>query len=518
MSKIGKTCLFIAALALIGGSIARLVYQQWDTSLYVPLVVFALCVGIAVISDHKFYGSFFAMRTTKHGMNMGTVILLVIVLLGAVNFISYQANKKWDLTDEKINSVSDQTRQTLKGLTGELKMSGFYTSGEDDKQKQAFLSIASMYKDESSKFSYEVVDPNKRPDLKSKFNVEAANTIVLQYNGKTRNVTETTEQTLTNAIVKLTHGASKIAYFLEGHGELDIDDATGPLGAGLYKQALIDATLEVKKFNLIQAGKIPTDAAMVLIVGPSQPLLDSEIETIVNYAKAGGGIMIAADPGKHHNIANLTKRLGVEFENKYIVDPVGLQLAQGPAFALGMEWSKRSTITKLFKDGTIAGFPLASPLKKSDSAATTEQFEDIVRTSPRSFASVNTPKDITPGPGETVGPQTVGIAVTGTLANAPAGKDPSTPNKEFFALIFGDSDFISNRAFGFQLNRDLAVNCASYLAKDTDLITIRPKELSKQALIMTSSNWFILLFTVLIPMPALFLLAGSVVWFRRRNA
>lgn len=86
--------------------------------------VFALAV------DYKFYFEFLSMKTTKHGMNMGVLILLSLVLIVAVNFLGLRFDKTFDVTKEKINSLSDQSVALVSGLKDEMKVLIFYKGKE----------------------------------------------------------------------------------------------------------------------------------------------------------------------------------------------------------------------------------------------------------------------------------------------------------------------------------------------------------------------------------------------------
>ena len=83
-------------------------------------------------------------------------------------------------------------------------------------------------------------------------------------------------------------------------------------------------------------------------------------------------------------------------------------------------------------------------------------------------------------------------------------------------MIFGDSDFARNRFFFSSDNADLLLNSVNWLADDYELISIRPKLLPYRELVLNSrerdfikwSSWFF--------PPAVMMLLGGLVWWRRR--
>ena len=99
--------------------------------------------------------------------------------------------------------------------------------------------------------------------------------------------------------------------------------------------------------------------------------------------------------------------------------------------------------------------------------------------------------------------------------NAPATEcGRQTPNTKL--VVFGDSDFASNDFFTSRDNGDLFLNAVNYVTDDIELISIRPKVRVERNLSLTSNEReFVRWSSWLLP-PALLLLLGVWVWWRRR--
>jgi ABC-type uncharacterized transport system involved in gliding motility auxiliary subunit len=94
--------------------------------------------------------------------------------------------------------------------------------------------------------------------------------------------------------------------------------------------------------------------------------------------------------------------------------------------------------------------------------------------------------------------------------------------KNFNMVVTADVDFMTNILLYQNLNRDLALNSISALAKDLDLVSITPKEIlaTKMLLSPPEFNQFFK-FTVVgifFPLPFLFMIISLVLWYRRRHA
>src|SRR6185437_13663288 len=110
----------------------------------------------------------------------------------------------------------------------------------------------------------------------------------------------------------------KTIYFLTGHGERSID-GTEQENVKTFADSLRSDGYLVAQIDLMKGDKLPTLPGMVVIDGPKSPLLDAELDQLRKFARAGGHLLILADPGEESNIALLTKSLGVQFHNNYVI-------------------------------------------------------------------------------------------------------------------------------------------------------------------------------------------------------
>ncbi len=527
MSKLGKSLLVLTILSAIVGVVVRVLELESGNYIGIPFLIAFVFIIMQVVVDRRVYKEFMMMKTTKHGVNMGTMVLLVMALLVAINYVAVKRNKKWDLTSEKLNSLSDQTVKLLNGLSEPIEIRAFFRDDSPDEGQQLGLvkHYVSLMKAESAKIDFQVIDPMKRPDLAKQYEVVASGTIVLKYKGRLRSIQETTsvsEETFANALLKITREKNKHVYYLVGHGELNLDDDKDPQGGGFFKKALQDASYDIFELNLITQKAVPESADVVLVLGPKQALLEPELTALEIYARNGGHLLLTSDPGQKTNIQKLMQTLGVNFTNKYIIDQVGQQIAGSAALAVGMEYSPTSEITKDIKEKRITLFNLASPLEKDMKAPADWKFEEFVKSSPASFVtdSLSNQMKFDEKKDKKVA-STLGMTVTGQLTSKVAqGKSivESKGGKDFSLVAFGDTDLTSNQLFYEQINRDILMNSIAFLAKDTDLISLRPKTPLGNKLDMTNTQAMLLVLGVYFPIPILLLIISGLVWYKRRGA
>ena len=83
-------------------------------------------------------------------------------------------------------------------------------------------------------------------------------------------------------------------------------------------------------------------------------------------------------------------------------------------------------------------------------------------------------------------------------------------------VVVGDTDFASNKYSGSAKNSDLFINSINWLAKDFELISIRPKTQAYRELVLTKSERDFIRWSGWLLMPTLVTLGGFISWWRRR--
>lgn len=525
MSKWGKISLLLSGLSIAVMVAARTIIGGWTDILFVPFGLFFVGILLALIVDFKVLVEFFTMRTTKHGMNMGALILLMLALLVSLNYLGVRFNKSLDLTEEKLNSLSEQSAEVVKRLDEDLNIYIFYKGEEAKQAQQAIKQNLTLYEESSSKIKIRPVNTYVENALALQFlnDLNDKNRgeifVFVEYKGKKVRVDlegpgQISEEGVTSAIIRATRTGEKKIYFITGHGERDLRGEE-PDALGQLVESLEGASYKVETLNFAEKPQIPDDAHVIAIVGSLTPFLDAELDLLRGYARAGGRILIAADPGQRHNLALLTKSLGVEYKNTFIFNQLSQIVGRGLATAIGLIYSAEAEPTKNFRDGEMTIFDLASEVIADPNSTSGLKPYSLVRTHETAFSVAEVQNAQRPRP-EDLRPHSLAVLVEGNLQESTEDK-PDAESAQFAAIVFGDSDFMANKSLYQGLNRDLALNSFSYLAQETDLISIRPKQPKGTQMILTEYSQLGLV-AAGVSLPLVLLVAAGILWFRRRGA
>lgn len=502
MSKGGKILILFGALFYAGLYIFRIAYTGWHESMWVPLVLGTLLFFGGLIKERRALVDFFTMRTTREGLNMGAILVLALVGLTCLNILAVRYDVKFDWTSEKLNSLSDQSVKAARAIQGEATFVLLYRTEQQNGEsvRTAIKNLVEKYQNVNRDLRFQSIDALLDPAAVQKYDYTSGPFALFLVQGDRKlRIDQTNESGVTGALVKLSHPGKKVIYFTLGHGERDLDSRESD-GLFALKEEL-SSNYDVRTLTLYQSGnKVPGDAAAVAIVRPTQQFLETEIQALRDYVQSSNGrLLMALDPGLRQNLANLTKTFGIEYQNNFLVTYPPVVERASPATVIGSMFPDPNDITKSFTEGSIVIFDIASSLKKAPDAPASAKISSLVSTGQRTMATYQLGQvEFKPN-----GPHVVGMTSS-------SGKSE--------VIVFGDSDFFTNRFILNNLNKDLILNSLSDLTDDKDLISIRPRLPEASRLEMTRQSYSLYVLLFLLPLPPLLFFLGGFMWWRRRKA
>jgi len=515
----GLLSLVLLAFGIIGYVLTSGGFARLFT--FVNLIGGSFALISWLVSSWGTLGTMAGSRQTRYGANAAIYTVTFLLLLVAVNYLASVHNRTFDLTEQRVFSLSPQSISSVKELKKPLKLYGFVEGGHSVVAE----SLYQEYRYASPMVSYELVDPNKHPELAERFKVTTMNTTHLQYGGDAgdgTNVADLNEGAITNGIVKLVTSGSKTACFTTGEGEGDLDDAQTTGGLNEFQKGLEGENYSVKKVNLVNEAGVPADCTVLVIAGPTRPLVPHEIDAISEFLDHGGRVLAMlrpVRPDKSINETALVKLLGdwgVSVGNNVVVDQV-VRLFAGPALGLNPTVNTYGphAITLGFTKQTV--FPMVRTVDPVDPPVPGLEVAALAKTSDTSWAETDLNALFlkqTASFNEGVdkrGPVNVAVAVTADLAQLKRGKGTAR------LVVFGDTDLANNQYIDNFFNRDFLMNSVDWLAGETNAITIRPKSLRASRFNLTVQEFDLVFVLSVLLIPELLLLIGLAVWWERRN-
>src|SRR3989338_4070754 len=471
-------------------------------------------------------------RGWLRSLNVAATLLLLGALFILVNYVSSRRYTRWDLTHQRLATLSEQTRQGLTGLTEPVSITVFYQP--EHRLHWLTRDLLKEYARFAPSLKIEYVDPEqdlaRARQLVEQLQIQDANLVVVRVGERTKHLADpdlaeydyetftTTgeprvkavkgEQALTSALLAVTQAKTPRVWVTTGHGEKDMEAAT-PDGLTDFKKALEQQNMQVEAVPLIQHTEIPGDVRVIVVPGPARRFTESEVQLLGRFLDDGGGLLALLDPLTDTGLEPLLQRWGILGGNDIGVDPTRQLPFMSAANLFVTTYTQHTVVEKMKTLMTL--FPLARSVRPVAPAPEGLAVSPLAMTSPEGWGESKTAESTFAfADGEDLnGPVSVAAAARRTRPDGvPSGGR---------LVVVGDSEFVINAQLTNVGNRDFALAAVNWLAQQEQLIGITPKPLETVRLNLTGAELQRVLWIVFLALPALCALAGVGVWWRRRT-
>lgn len=338
--------LLLFALMAHLGYFSRTIYSpsidSWDKKLLLVIwllsVIFgiALAIGIELSLKANGIGRFGEpRRVLKSGASWGLVGILLAILLN-INYLATEHNIVSDWSYLQVTTLSDSSETMLVDLQKELQVYAFMSR---DDEIYPFVNdyLESLASANNRLVTTKVIDKELEPMLADKYRIHANGNLVLVFaddHKKYQKIYLGTELRIARrklrdldgqfqkAFLKLTASVQQV-YFYQGHDEFTWQyrqDKQRSLRAlrALFKKA--NYQLRELSLDTGSARQIPNDAALVAIVGPRKPLIDTEVRVLRHYLDNGGKALVLLDGKYEGALTDFLQEIGLQFHGQVLAN------------------------------------------------------------------------------------------------------------------------------------------------------------------------------------------------------
>ena len=167
-------------------------------------------------------------------------IIFIALLLTAVGLLGSLASKhsaQLDWTSNKRNTLSQSSIELLQTLEHPVLVTVYVQ--DDETVHAAIEEILQRYQREKEDFNFRLVNPDIDFETAQQDNVDRYGQIIIKYNDNKESIASLSEQTISNALVRLSRAGGRKLVFLKGHSERSItdDDNTSYSKIGLFTKS-----------------------------------------------------------------------------------------------------------------------------------------------------------------------------------------------------------------------------------------------------------------------------------------
>ncbi len=457
------------------------------------------------------------------------ILIIIAVCIGINLFVEEKNFADFDVTEDKIYSLSDMSVQIANSIDKDVEIIiiNMTESVED---------FANKYNSVNDKIKVEVIDDvTSRPDLTDEYGITADSSVVIvkcgdkdktltSYDLYTTDYTtyqtkDTTEEALTNAIIDVTTEEKPVIYNLTGHNKYSSDYLY------YFSADLEEEAYQFEDLDLLTTGEVPEDCSVLMITTLAEDITEAERDAILSYIDKGGKIILFTDPNttgnEMPNFQAVLDKYGVGISEGVMLEQDADKMLYGTASAILVTVSPYTSVTSDANMNMNACFMSPGRIDIADSEKLEElgvEVETLATTSENSF--YRTDYSITSG-SKTDDDEDAPNETVGALLKKKINDDTTSE-----LIVYSNNIFITNLqiqlntqyysyALDFYNNEDLAMNSIAYLTDRDNMITIR-KDTETTAYTVTQEQNTIIL-TIIFAIPIMIIIIGIIVWQVRRR-
>lgn len=484
-------------------------------------------------------------RRYATGLNVLAATLLAVSIFAMINFIAYRYfDVRWDIGARRYYQLSDKTLGLLGSLRSPVSVVAFFqqSHAEFDDVRQLLRQYEYAAARLDVDLQIEFVDPDRdlarARELARKYGVTEVNVVVFACEGRRKYVPAASlvdyeislkgravskrmigfkgEQAFSSAIQSVVQMNRPTVYFLTGHGEHDVEDASQQTGYTRLARLIRNDNIELKTLQLAGQRAIPDDCAALVIAGPDRRLSLAETDILANYLSHSGRVLILLDSGVTTGLEDLLAAWSVRVTGDVVI---GLSLTGRD---LVVTQYGEHPITRNLKKVTTMFLQPRSVEPVDGLGAQGEGAADKPRVTPLALSGKDSWSKSSMGQGtaqfdkdtDRPGPVSIAVAVE---KGPPGGIEVEL--KPTRMVVIGDSDFLGNAALesGVGGNVDFFMSGLNWLLEREALMAIAPKTPGELKLDMDQKQIATAFLVVVGALPAAAIVLGFLVWLRRRR-
>lgn len=495
--------------------------------------------------------SFVPARRFRTGVSvlLATVALFAIVVM--VNYLA-MTRKVWryDLTSRDQPPLAPLTLQTLAALTNDVQVTVLFSP-----QSGLYPHVVGLlreYAAQSRHIRVRYIDPALNPsqalDKKREYKLGAGarELVVFEAAGRWRVVADSElsiynqediralmqrretnvrragflgENRFTSALSALFDSTGSRAAYLVGHGEHPLASEDEQVGYAAFFRLLTDEkNLTVEAVNLASNG-LPADTQLLIIAGPTSPLLPVELARLQSFLERGGRLLVGLNPyavEARTGLEDLLLRWSIFCPPSYAGEG-DRDLSRTGLDVISRGFGTHPLMAPLRRDGFLYfPFPrVVSSVPPDSLPADAAKADVLVTTSDQGL----TKSDIAGGAaGSDPRRDRRNVAVPLAVAAEKGGvSGVATGRGATRIVVVGDSNVFKNDTLEQGRNRDFAALCVSWLLDRPQALAIGAKPIREWRVQLGGSQLVRLRWLLLGALPGSVLLLGLLVWFRRRS-
>ncbi len=484
------------------------------------------------------------IHRVRISFNVLAQIILILFLAAMVNSIAFRHYKRWDFSRDQKYALSDKTKRFLRTIKGKMHITVFFSPNTAISADVQNLLTEYQYAGKG-KIDIEHIDPERNlsraKEMFDKYKIVSDESLlVIDYEGRNKTVKASEmaevdqsgmalgegprvvafkgEQAITSAMIDLVEGKKNILGYVLGHKEPPL---SGNSPVSVLKTFIEGENIKFQELNLFDVGAIPAELKTVMIIGPQYDFSDREMQLLRDFWNKQGRILVLLDPAaKTPKLDAFLNELGVKVND----DRLMVFLRTGiQELALTRDVQAHflgdSPITKRLADvrALFFGGTSSLTLEPDRVRAANIRLEALIQAEKGYFAETDYNSDDQAKLQADANRNSGAPPMIGAAIEKGGSADERVQVNSSRLVVVSNATFIQDKALTQdQQSLDFISGSVNWLLSREQLIGIAPKIPRPLTFTLDENGLRSLRWMILVLMPLIPAVIGSVVWWQRR--
>lgn len=462
-------------------------------------------------------------RSLKFGGFSLAFIVVIISIVFALNLFVVKFDKKIDLTDQKVFTLTKETKDILNTLDEEVTITILEKAGSDSTTTSR---IVGKYGDETKKIKVDYIDPELNPSALEKYEENSAVTfgsLIIESEGKVQTLspidllglTEAkdkvkeikTETVVTNAILNVTAKGEKTILTIQGHGEKEFNKD--------ILKGLTNENFVIEEINLLTDTLEPDEDQVLMINSLKKDISLEEANKLKEYVENKGKVLIIDDLYEvdRKNYENILEQNGIIIERSIVFENNMSHRINSDKFIQIPTLGKHEIVDVLNEKNYKAVIAYGQPIEVMHVKKDNLIMDPLLISSNESYSKdskvIKESRTTAQEGTDAMGPFNLAVAISRRID---AENHPS--------MIVYSNSFFLNESFianSNGANLDMFINSLHWLFDSEEEMIIRPKDVTSSPVNINNFQQIIVSIFSIFVIPLTIGLSGFYYWFRRQK-
>lgn len=488
---------------------------------FMSFTVLMLFLTVQSIQKRRYSVS---VKSLTAGAYSTGLIAIVTGLVVIVNLVAAElpANiAKVDVTDSRIFSLTSTTKEFVKEMKEEVTI---YVLAAEGSQDTVLGTTLERYDELSDKIHLEYVDPAINPRFYTQYTTASvtANSLIVVSDKRSRvidygDIYETSvdyttysstttgydgEGQITSALDFVTSDDMPKIYLTEGHGELELGST--------FTDAITKENIDYESINLMNYDAVPEDAQCLIIDAPTSDFSRDDAQKVLDYLNQGGNAIVISTwtDTEMPNFHKIIDAFGLSVTEGLVIETNTNHYYQAQFYLLPK--IEYNDITSELYNSYYVFAPYAQGIRVPDEEDGEIAYSTLLSTSDDAFMrkDLENEEDFKKTEADEAGPFALGVRAVKTLEEG-----------ESTLLLYSCENLFTDNANQMVSGANLQLfgKSVSSLTESSVSVSVPVKSYDISTLLVPQTQLLILALCTTVLLPLVCILAGFIIWLRRRK-